>query len=777
MKKVLIITPHLSTGGQPQYLLKKLKSLGSEYDFYVVEWENITGGVLVVQRNQIVNLLKEKFFSLDGDKNFILDVILGVNPDIIHFEEIPETFISKDILNIIYRKDRKYNIVCTTHSSFTDPKNLKYTADKFILVSNWSKKIFDSHFNNEIPCDVWEYPTEMIEYDKNQSKLELGFDPEYKHVLHVGLFTSGKNQKSIVDLARTLIGHKIKFHFVGNQATNFEDYWRPIMENFPENCIWHGERHDVDKFYKAADLFYFPSNFELNPLALKEAISYGIPIFTKKLHTYENTYDNVATYITDDISYNKKLLLNHFNIEDKKPKIQIIHLLTNVGDDREIKSINDLSKLSSYGIDYKQQINEVIDTIPPKEFCNRPEAVGDKPKHLGNGYGTLTGRHYGCFLAHTNALKNIDDEYDYTLIFESDANVETSIEEFVNVIYSACDISEKDNVYYISFANNNSSQKIKINELFSETSANQDLAHCYLIPNKLKSWYLDRINDCKWDGYDIWLNNIFAKHKEKRYTTNKIYSNQIEGLSLIDNVIKWVNDYTPEILPVLIFSTGRRLDYLSKTLKSIFDNNPDFNKFFKRVWVLDDRSSFVERYEMDKLLNHYFGDNYNTIQFNSNENYYFVEKFKMIKNLITPQDIVFFMEDDWSCHTDINLFYHIFNLKNSDWTQIAFADPFNIQDEELQQSSINDDYWHNPYPKFFKHPVKWDGDTCFWNLGSINNWTNNPSIIKGEVFFKCDFKNIKNFEWDFAMNLNGKQVFTKNALFRHFGTNSLIDKL
>jgi hypothetical protein len=51
--KVLYIVPHLSTGGLPQYLLKKIELLKEEFDIWVVEWEDITGGVLVVQRNRL----------------------------------------------------------------------------------------------------------------------------------------------------------------------------------------------------------------------------------------------------------------------------------------------------------------------------------------------------------------------------------------------------------------------------------------------------------------------------------------------------------------------------------------------------------------------------------------------------------------------------------------------------------------------------------------------------------------------------------------------------
>jgi hypothetical protein len=50
MKKILFIAPHLSTGGLPQFLLKKIQSLINDYEIYCVEYDDITGGVLVVQR-------------------------------------------------------------------------------------------------------------------------------------------------------------------------------------------------------------------------------------------------------------------------------------------------------------------------------------------------------------------------------------------------------------------------------------------------------------------------------------------------------------------------------------------------------------------------------------------------------------------------------------------------------------------------------------------------------------------------------------------------------
>jgi glycosyltransferase involved in cell wall biosynthesis len=311
MKKLLFIVPHLSTGGMPQFVLKQIEILKEEYDISLIEWGNVTGGVFVVQRNAIERILGRKFYSLSENKTELLSIMSDIEPDIVHFHEIPETFVNIGILNNIYSEDRKYHIVVTTHSSMTDPASIKYTADRYVLVSDWSRDVFDNFFKGEIECEVWEYPIEKYEYDKDSAKDEIGWDKEYKHVLNVGLFTRGKNQGELFELAKEFEDEKVMFHFVGNQAVNFKDYWGPLMESVPTNCIVHGERNDVDRFYKAADLFYFTSNFELSPLAVKEALSYNLPTFIKKLHTYKNMYDGKVNYIVGDKSENKKNILRY----------------------------------------------------------------------------------------------------------------------------------------------------------------------------------------------------------------------------------------------------------------------------------------------------------------------------------------------------------------------------------------------------------------------------------------------------------------------------------
>ena len=718
-KKLLYVCPHLSTGGQPQYAYKQIKHFINEFDIEVVEINNSGGNAFVVQKNRIKSLVE--VHTLGEDKSEIIQIIEGYSPDIIHFQEIPEFDLPKYVLDIIFRKSRNYYIVATTHGSFTNPSEIVYQPDRYVLVSEWSRQRF---IETGVETMLWEYPIEDYTFDKEAAQKELELDPTWKHVLNVGLFAPGKNQAEVFAIARQLEKYKIKFHFVGNQAMNFEEYWAPLMTHKPENCIIWGERDDVDTFYSACDMFYFSSKLELNPLSIKEALSYKLPCIFRKLHTYLDTYDNnpLVTYIDDDLKITKRVILQtlmpefneipgwfiykslydtmvetapfnstfvevgtwfgkstnylagkikeskknihfttidtfkgtqtedlHLNIVDtfngdifyefidntiisnnygtfdiikdeskhasaqfanqsidyimidgghaydevmddikvwynkvkpggiisgddynifqgvndavheyfynqfdksyfrcwvrKKPRIQIKHLLTRPEDVRERVSIASIKQLAKYGMDYQPIVNKPYEGFAPAEHCRRPEHLSkdNKPGELypGAGLGWITGRHYGCYLAHRGALETMDDKnYDYTLIFEADAFINVGLEEFVDIVNRACFLSERDDVYYIGLADNPSWSKDKVDELFSKTAANQDLAHAYLIPNRTKGWWMDRLEDCGWDVGDLWYNHVFHNHPKARYTTNKVYSKQAEGYSLLDETVK-----------------------------------------------------------------------------------------------------------------------------------------------------------------------------------------------------------------------------------------------
>ncbi len=317
MKKILIITPHLSTGGLPQFLLDKIGILINEFEVFLVEYTNITGGVLVVQRNRIQDLLKqvkkspENFWTLGDNKDELLSIISEIQPNIIHFEEFSETFVDHQILNKIYL-NKSWFITESTHGTSFDINQKYFTPDKIMFVS---KGNFDQY--NEISTD-----SEVIEFPLNFKKrteglLNLGLNPLHKHVLNVGLFTSGKNQAEVFEIAKSFKDKNVFFHFVGNQATNFQDYWEPLMREKPDNCIVWGERNDVDNFYKCMDMFIFASKWENRPLSVLEALSHNLPVIMYNLENYSNTFSKYegVNFLTSDKETNIKKIKEILNVK------------------------------------------------------------------------------------------------------------------------------------------------------------------------------------------------------------------------------------------------------------------------------------------------------------------------------------------------------------------------------------------------------------------------------------------------------------------------------
>ena len=306
-QKILFIAPHLSTGGMPQYLLKKIQSIKDQYDIHLVEYACISGDY-VVQREQLKWILGDKFYTLEENKLELIDIIDQIQPDVIHLEDTPESFMDSEVSSLIFgNTDRDYFIVESTHSSLTVPSTLLFHPDKFILPSKWIQQKFTEQLP-QIPNDIWEYPIENYYKDQKLAQDLLKLDPKQKHVLMVGLFTPGKNQGEIFEIAKQL--PEVQFHFVGNQAPNFAEYWSPLMENKPNNCVVWGERNDVSTFYQACDLFYFSSKFELMPLSIKEALSYNLPCLFRRLETYMDGYDNnpLVHYIDDNLDKTKQIL-------------------------------------------------------------------------------------------------------------------------------------------------------------------------------------------------------------------------------------------------------------------------------------------------------------------------------------------------------------------------------------------------------------------------------------------------------------------------------------
>ena len=357
MQKILFIAPHLSTGGLPQYLTKKIELIKNEFDVYLVEWVDCTGGKLVVTKNKLLELVdKDKFFTLGEDKTELFSLISTIQPDIIHLEEIPEYFMDDGIARKLYSTKRKYFLVETSHDSSMNTDNKLFFPDKFMFVSNWQ---IEQYKNIDIPKILVEYPIEYIDRPNREIALKrLDLDPTKKHILHIGLFTPRKNQKEFFEYAKSL--PEYEFHCVGNQAANFKDYWEPLMSEKPDNLTWWDERTDVENFYQSMDLFLFTSRGSVNdketmPLVIREALSYQIPQLLYNLEVYQDYFDKYDSinYLDFD-SFDKNILRikEHFNdlnkiSEEEEAYVVCTYPKTQASVDTTIECIKSLRKNSN----------------------------------------------------------------------------------------------------------------------------------------------------------------------------------------------------------------------------------------------------------------------------------------------------------------------------------------------------------------------------------------------------------------------------------------------
>ena len=323
--KVLFLAPHLSTGGMPSYLLKRIESLlqyTSDIEIFVAEFCEYST-LYTVQRNRIKELVPEKrFWTINTLSNHtvensmkVIDIIKSNSIDIVHIDEMIEGFdsfnkVPNELKNALYNNDRTWRVIETCHNIWFDPNTSKqFHPDAYALCTPY-------HLENtfkEMPSykEVFEFPIEnkfrSLEEQIKSQKI-LGLDSKKIHIINVGLWTSGKNQGEGIEIARHFQDRNVEFHFVGNQASNFENYWGPLMSDLPSNVRIWGERSDVETFMKASDILMFNSTWECNPLVIREAASLGLKIIARNLPQYVGMFNNIITPLSDELLTNVSLL-------------------------------------------------------------------------------------------------------------------------------------------------------------------------------------------------------------------------------------------------------------------------------------------------------------------------------------------------------------------------------------------------------------------------------------------------------------------------------------
>jgi GR25 family glycosyltransferase involved in LPS biosynthesis len=187
-----------------------------------------------------------------------------------------------------------------------------------------------------------------------------------------------------------------------------------------------------------------------------------------------------------------------------------------------------MSRLEEFNINWIPIISKRYTELPPVDTCAFPEIVSMTPG------GTLTPAHYGCYLGHRKAFETgYNDNPDYMLIFECDAILDVSHQEFVNKLHQAIEIIEKHDLLIFSFGHH-SGQSIL--EQYPEFYTVFDFigAHAYLIPRKSYQVIYEKYQNEKWNVADLWIGNNFRDYKHGIFPIP--ITKQAGGISILENL-------------------------------------------------------------------------------------------------------------------------------------------------------------------------------------------------------------------------------------------------
>ena len=261
----------------------------------------------VVQRNRIIDLMKDRFYSLGEQKEQLFDIIDTIKPDVIHIQEFPEYFMDDEIARKLYDKNREYVI--------TNPKtpypwiNYLGNEDFFSLTSNTGggytfykdakfRRLTRYRYNN-VPVDdggkyfyikdgdtVWSPGWKPV-------KTELD-SYECRHGMSYTKIKGSKNGVSTEVLQFIPLGFwgEIQKVTISNDSSEVK---KLKLFSFIEWCLWNAED----------DMTNFQRNFNTGEVEVEDSVIYHKTEFKERRNHYAfySVNNDIQGFDTDRESF------------------------------------------------------------------------------------------------------------------------------------------------------------------------------------------------------------------------------------------------------------------------------------------------------------------------------------------------------------------------------------------------------------------------------------------------------------------------------------------
>lgn len=258
----------------------------------------IDNNISLIHAQQPLDALFALFFKF----NYNIPVVMSV-----HCYDFGQPFIWKIFLRIAI-KLTKMNI-------FVSENQRSYFVDKYKIKINKHAVVYNGISYDKLKNSSFS--------PKNNIRNELNIDKNTKLFVSVGNFVLGRDQMTLCKFIHILKAKYNNFHFifVGKRIEQDNELF--------DNCITYcekydllnhvsfiGVREDVYDILKQSDAFIYATNHDTFGLAVVEAMSCGIPVFTNDWNVMKEISENgdlVTLYRSHDINDLLELVLQFIN--------------------------------------------------------------------------------------------------------------------------------------------------------------------------------------------------------------------------------------------------------------------------------------------------------------------------------------------------------------------------------------------------------------------------------------------------------------------------------
>ena len=371
MKKLAIITEHLSTGGMPALIALEAANRPDTniHVFVLCDYR------CYVHQKQLEALPNVSIHQFNNNANALVhNLSQMVYPDI-SFVVQHDTALATSAL-----REKGIKTVRMIHSTYSIDHQIFPVPDRFIVTTPLVKNKIEQQVNTPITVvntAVDENRFHPDIYDKAYCRQRLGLQKDDFVILHLGVWNPNKNQEGMILVFNQLEIPRKRLLLVGGQYENFREYWSDL--DIPEGAVVMGEVDDPEMYYAAADLFVSTSHVEGCPMSVREAALMRLPCVLSDTIYHRGCFEGscflFASFENDGVQF-VDFIQKQYGYKQDLPIIG--------------ENLRNWT-LKKYGIaQYIESLNRVYDTVSEPAKISNPQSLSYKITYHPNVRLTFT---------------------------------------------------------------------------------------------------------------------------------------------------------------------------------------------------------------------------------------------------------------------------------------------------------------------------------------------------------------------------------------------------